>query len=235
MKEASRIVVVDDEEPVRETFREHLESQGYDVTALDGGAALRRLVEAGERFDLAVLDVLMPGEDGMSLARFLRERSSAGVVMVTALDGVVARVVGLETGADAYIAKPVDLRELLARVRSVLRRRASADRADSHGPDQRMRFGRCILDLRANTLFDESGEPILPSAMEFDLLKAFAENPNRVLSREQLLELARDRDLEPFDRSIDIRVARLRRKVEVDPARPTAIKTMRGAGYMFVA
>ncbi len=230
------IVVVDDEEDVRETFQEYLAQQGYRVTALDGGSSLRRLVASDEVFDLAILDITMPGEDGLSLARFLREHSAAGIIMATASGETIDRIVGLEMGADDYIAKPVDLRELLARVKAVLRRYGSGQGGEAQpGDDERqvVDFGRCRLDLDAHKLYDEDGQEVPLTSMEFDLLKAFAERPNRVLSRDQLLELAHNRGWEPFDRSIDIRIARIRRKVERDPGKPQVIKTVRGAGYLF--
>jgi two-component system phosphate regulon response regulator OmpR len=229
------IVIVDDEADVRDTLREYLCNHGFRVTALDGGAALRQLVEAQEPFDIAILDITMPGEDGLSLARFLRERTDVGIVMATASGETVDRIVGLEMGADDYIAKPVDLRELLARVRAVLRRTAVRPKVAARDGGERtvVEFGQCRLDLESHKLFDEDGKEVPLTAMEFDLLQAFAERPNRVLSRDQLLELAHNRGWEPFDRSIDIRIARLRRKVERDPGKPQVIKTVRGAGYIF--
>lgn len=228
------IAVVDDERDIRETVAEYLEINGYKVSKADGGVALRRILEHS-RVDLAVLDVTMPGEDGLSIARWLQSESSASVIMLTARDSVVDRVVGIEMGADDYLTKPFDLRELLARVRSVLRRVARApeqthDRGSGH---REVRFGDCRLDLDSHKLHgpDESEIPL--TAMEFDLLKAFAERPNRVLTRDQLLDLAHNRNFEPFDRSIDIRIARIRRKIEVNPAKPEIIKTIRGSGYLF--
>jgi len=226
------IAVVDDERDIRETVAEYLEINGYRVSKADGGTALRRLVDQSD-LDLVILDITMPGEDGLSLARHLRERSGAGVIMLTARDAVVERVVGIEMGADDYVTKPFDLRELLARVKAVLRRvRRTPDTAVDAG--QRVRFGSHMLDLDAHKLFDGAGDEVAITAMEFDLLRTFAERPNRVLSREQLLDLAHNRDSDPFDRSIDIRIARLRRKIEPDPKTPTVIKTVRGAGYLFV-
>ena len=239
MNEDKHIVVVDDEEDVRETLQEYLAQNGFRVTALDGGAALRALVESEERFEVAILDITMPGEDGLSLTRFLRERTKVGIIMVTASGETIDRIVGLEMGADDYLPKPVDLRELLARVKAVLRRTAAkaGAGADAAAPDEAERrtvaFGECTLDMEAHKLYDEDGAEIPLTAMEFDLLKAFAERPNRVLSRDQLLELAHNRGWEPFDRSIDIRIARIRRKVERDPGKPQVIKTVRGAGYLF--
>jgi len=231
----AHIVVVDDEPDIRETLQEYLGMQGFRVTALANGVALRRLVDSEEPFDLAILDITMPGEDGLSLARFLREHADVGIVMATASGETVDRFVGLELGADDYIPKPVDLRELLARIKAVLRRtRASAAGRAQEADERRVvAFGRCRLDLDAHKLFGEDGKEMPLTAMEFDLLQAFAERPNRVLSRDQLLELAHNRSWEPFDRSIDIRIARIRRKVERDPGKPQVIKTVRGTGYLF--
>ncbi len=231
----AHIVVVDDEEDIRDTLREYLELQGFRVTAADGAVALRGLLEQ-ESFDVALLDVNMPGEDGLSLARHLRESSDIGILMLTAAGDTVDRIVGLEMGADDYMVKPFDLREVLARVKAILRRAgraAPAGEAEADGP-QRVRFGDRLLDLDAHKLYEPDGEEIRITAMEFDLLKAFAEHPNRVLNRDQLLEYAHHRSWEPFDRSIDIRIARIRRKVERDPSKPEVIKTVRGAGYIFV-
>ncbi len=233
----AHIVVVDDEQDIRDTLEEYLALHGYRVTGAEGGEALRGIVAAEARVDLVILDITMPGEDGLSLARFLRESTDVGIIMLTAAGGVVERIVGLEMGADDYLAKPVDLRELLARVKAVLRRagaKAEAKTGEAEGvPVSQARFGDCRLDLDAHKLFDPDGGEIPITSMEFDLLKAFAEHPNRVLSRDQLLDMAHNRDWEPFDRSIDIRIARLRRKLEQDPAKPQIIKTVRGAGYLY--
>jgi two-component system phosphate regulon response regulator OmpR len=197
---------------------------------------MRRIL-AEEPADLVLLDINMPGEDGLSLARFLRANTDVGIVMLTAAGEVVDRVVGLEIGADDYIAKPVDLRELLARIRAVLRRLRAAPAeppaAETAGA-RMMPIGACKLDLDAHRLYDADGQEVPITSMEFDLLKAFVEHPNRVLSRDQLLDLAHNKDWEPFDRSIDIRIARLRRKIETDPSKPQVVKTVRGAGYIFV-
>lgn len=235
MSDRLHIAVVDDERDIRETVAEYLEMNGYRVSKADGGTALRQLAEQ-ERVDLAILDVTMPGEDGLSLARWLRDRNATGIIMLTARDAVVDRVVGIEMGADDYVTKPFDLRELLARVKAVLRRVGRvAMAADPSTPvaGRTVAFGACRLDLDAHRLYGPGGGEIPLTAMEFDLLRAFAERPNRVLTRDQLLDLAHNRDFEPFDRSIDIRIARIRRKVETDPARPSVIKTVRGAGYLF--
>ena len=239
MTEQQHIVVVDDEKDVQRTLQQYLSSQGFEVTALDGAADLRRLVEQEVTIDVAILDITMPGEDGLSLARFLREHTEVAIIMVTTLGAAVDRIVGLEMGADDYIAKPVDLRELLARIRAVLRRRTAPAQANGSAsapedaPHKVVTFGQCRLDLDSHKLYDEDGREISLKSMEFDLLKTFAERPNRVLSRGQLLELAHNGGWEPFDRSIDIRIARIRRKVEQDPGKPQVIKTVRGAGYVF--
>ena len=224
------IVVVEDEAVQREMLADYLVRQNFRVSALGDGVALRRLAER-ELPALVMLDVGLPGEDGFALARWLRERSGrVGIIMVTAAGDTVDRVVGLESGADDYIAKPFEPRELLARVKSVLRRAAGTPAA---GP--RVRIGRRLLDLEQRMLIDpaDGGEERL-TASEFDLLKIFAENPNRPLMRDWLLEVTAHREAEAFDRAIDLRVTRLRRKVEIDPAHPEAIRTVRGVGYMFV-
>ena len=225
------IVAVDDEAEIRASIAEYLGMHGFRVSQADGGAALRRLIAKGDGVDLVILDIRMPGEDGLSAARWLREHVKVGVIMLTASSDIVDRITGLEVGADDYVAKPFDLRELLARVRSVLRRVAAMPTKPTM-PEQ-VRFGRYILDLSGNSLATEQGESIALTSMEFDLLKVFATHPNRVLSRDQLLDLAHGRGAEPFDRSIDIRVTRLRRKIETDPNHPQIIKTVRGSGYMF--
>jgi DNA-binding response OmpR family regulator len=229
-----RILVVDDDSDVRFMLHRYLGRHGFHVEAAEDGARLRELI-GEQKFDLVVLDLNMPGEDGISLARFLRDNHPVGIIMLTAAAEVVDRIVGLEVGADDYITKPFEPRELLARIKSVLRRLENAAPArPAAAADGRMLFGACSLDLDARRLFDEDGEEITITSMEYDLLKAFADHPNKVLSRDQLLNLAHNRDWEPFDRSIDIRITRLRRKIEPDPAKPQIIKTVRGAGYIYV-
>ena len=232
MSNQERIVVVDDEEDVRETFAEYLSMRGYDVSVAESGEALRDRVGEGP-IDLVLLDLNLPGEDGLTLARFLREETDAAIIMVTAAAEPVDRVIGLELGADDYIGKPCDLRELAARVKSVLRRTGNAVEQPK-GDTRRVAVGNFVLDLDAHELFAQDGEPVPLTTMEFDLLSAFVSHPNRVLNRDQLLDLAHHRRWEPFDRSIDIRIARLRRKIEEDPQKPQIIKTVRGAGYVFV-
>ncbi len=228
------VLVVDDDADVRRMLVEYLGSHDYEVAGVANGAEMRAALERKVP-DVVLLDVGLPGEDGLSLARFLRERYPVGIIMVTAADGVVDRVVGLEMGADDYVAKPFDPRELRARLKSVLRRvRDETIPSAPAAARQRLRIGRCTLDLDARRLLDADGADIAITAMEFDLLKTFVEHPNKVLTRDRLLTLTRNREWEPFDRSIDIRIARLRRKVEVNPDNPLAIQTVRGAGYMFV-
>jgi two-component system phosphate regulon response regulator OmpR len=227
-----RVLIVEDDRQVRETVADYLQSHGYEVAQAGDGAAMRKAL-AAQVPDLVLLDVRLPGEDGLALARWLREHHEVAIIMLTAAGEVIDRVVGLEVGADDYIGKPFDLRELLARIKSVLRR-VSKPAARAASTSRRVSFGPCTLDLDRHQLIGRDGEEIPLTGMEFDLLRAFAEHPNRVLSRDQLLTLTRNREWEPFDRSIDIRIARLRRKIEVDPDKPKTIKTVRGSGYIFI-
>ncbi len=250
MDSSGRLLVVDDDPTVRAMLVEYLAGHRYDVRAAESGAAMRAEIER-DLPDLVLLDVRMPGEDGLTLARYLRERYDVGIIMVTASSDVVDRVVGLEIGADDYVAKPFDPRELLARVKSVLRRTQASAVADvpavapphatsSVGTEygvspEPVRFGRCALHVEARRLFEDTGTEVAITAMEYDLLCAFLASPNRVLSRDQLLMKTRNREWEPFDRSIDIRIGRLRKKVEPQPdAEPRCIRTVRNAGYMYV-
>jgi two-component system phosphate regulon response regulator OmpR len=232
-----RILIVEDDPAVREVLAEYLGGHGYDVVQADRGTAMREAVERNLP-DVVLLDVNLPGEDGLTLARFLRERFDVGIIMVTGATDVADRVAGLEVGADDYVTKPFDLRELRARIKTILRRmQARAPGAARTNEDEgrsRVPVGACVLDLASRQLFAGDGGEIPLTAMEFDLLKVFVERPNQVLNRDQLLTLTRNREWEPFDRSIDIRIARVRRKVEADPEHPQSIRTVRGAGYMFV-
>jgi len=226
---AERILIVDDDRDVRESMGEYLQGHGYEVTLAEGGEAMRRALAAAPA-DAVLLDLNMPGEDGLSLARWLRAEHDVAIIMVTAAGEVVDRVVGLEVGADDYLAKPFDPRELRARLKSVLRRA----RGRGAPAKKRVKVGRCSLDLQTHQLFAADGEELPLTGMEFDLLRVFAERPNQVLSRDQLLTHTRNREWEPFDRSIDIRIARLRKKIESNPAKPKTLKTVRGAGYIFI-
>ncbi len=233
MAEAAKVLVVEDDPAVRAVIVECLGSQGYAVEAVGEGDAMRASLARAVP-DVVLLDINLPGEDGLALARHLRERYDLGIIMVTGAAEVVDRIVGLEMGADDYIAKPFDPRELRARLKSVLRRTKGRSAAVAEARAAGIAMGRCTLDLLAHRLLDAEGRDVSLTAMEFDLLKAFAEHPNQVLSRDRLLTLTRNREWEPFDRSIDIRIARVRRKVESDPENPRVIRTVRGAGYMFV-
>ena len=238
METSARLLIVDDDPSVRAMLREYLHSHGYAVGEAASGAQMRECIEA-DLPDVVLLDIRLPGEDGLTLARYLREHYDVGIIMVTAAGDILARVVGLEVGADDYIAKPFNPRELLARLKSVLRRLQArpAPEPGKQAPAKsaRQRFGRCELDLDSRRLFELGGVEIAITAMEFDLLRVFLSHPNRVLSRDQLLMHTRNREWEPFDRSIDIRIGRLRRKVEPDPGgEPRCIRTVRNGGYMYV-
>jgi two-component system phosphate regulon response regulator OmpR len=237
VEKKQRVLVVDDEAAIREMLSEYLDSHGFEVMAADSGKTMRELL-AKNVPDVVLLDVNLPGEDGLMLARYIRERFDLPIIMVTAADEVVDRVVGLEVGADDYLTKPFDPRELRARIKTVLRRYqrpgAAAETPVAGKATQRVPFGRCTLDLDTRQLLDADNHEIPLTSMEFDLLKVFAERPNRVLTRDQILNITRNRDWDPFDRSIDIRIARLRKKIEADPDKPATLKTVRGSGYMFV-
>jgi len=230
------ILVVDDDRELREMLAEYLGSHGFDVVLAEDGNAMRRELDRATP-DIVLLDLRLPREDGLSLARFLRDRYDVGIIMVTGSGAVVDRIVGLEVGADDYVTKPFDPRELLARIKSVLRRiHATPGPGASAAPatQSRVAFGRCQLDLAAHQLLEPGGTNVPITSMEFDLLKVFVENPGKALSRDRLLTLTRNREWDPYDRSIDIRIARLRRKVEAHPDDPRTIRTVRGVGYMFV-
>jgi len=240
MSQSQHIIIVDDEPPAREMVGDYLRMHGFTVTLCDGGKSLRNVI-ATEVPDLVVLDLNMPEEDGLSIIRDLKQRTNVPVIMLTATASPIDRVVGLELGADDYIAKPCELRELMARIRSVLRRSAPAKvaapavaaPAAKAAADSRVRFGTKWLDLEAQALRDDEDNEHPLTASEFGLLKVFAANPKRVLSRERLLELANARDAEAFDRAVDLRIMRIRRKIEPDPAKPSVIRTIRGGGYLF--
>jgi two-component system OmpR family response regulator len=238
MSQSQHIIIVDDEAPAREMVGDYLKMHGFTVTLCDGGKTLRTAIEAGVP-DLVVLDLNMPEEDGLSIIRDLKSRTNVPVIMLTATASPIDRVVGLELGADDYIAKPCELRELMARIRSVLRRSApvrqeeKTETSAAKAKDQLVRFGTKWLDLEAQALRDDEGNEHPLTASEFGLLKVFAANPKRVLSRERLLELANARDSEAFDRAVDLRIMRIRRKIEPDPAKPAVIRTIRGGGYLF--
>jgi two-component system OmpR family response regulator len=231
---AEHVLIVEDDPEVREMMGDYLETHGYRVTLCGNGEAMRKAIAEAVP-QVVLLDLNLPGEDGLSLARWLRGNHEVAIIMVTAAAEVVDRVVGLEVGADDYLAKPFDPRELRARLKSVLRRvGAGAKPAKAPAGGKRIKVGLCLLDLDTHQLTGKDGEDLPLTSMEFDLLRVFAEHPNQVLSRDQLLTHTRNREWEPFDRSIDIRIARLRKKIEADPEKPRTIKTIRGAGYIFI-
>jgi DNA-binding response OmpR family regulator len=226
------ILIVDDEPGVREVLEEYFATHGYAAIGAENASAAKNIA-AASAIDLALIDINMPGEDGLSLARHFRERyASLAIIMLTSASTVIDKVVGLEMGADDYVPKPFDPRELMARVKSVLRRTSAAGRSELGA--ERVRIGRCVLDLGAHRLTDETGSEVPMTPLEFDLLKAFAEHPNRALSRERILNLQHAQDWDPFDRSVDLRIMRLRRKIEPDPSQPRFIRTIRNEGYIFV-
>lgn len=234
--EVPTLVIVEDEEHLREAVAEYLAGHGFRVLTAGNAAEFRALAQ-DETFHVALLDITMPGEDGLSLARWLRQWSSRpGILFATASGTSIDRIVGLEVGADDYVVKPYDLRELLARVRSLFRRLPQ----QAVAPMARAKDARIIMvgphtvNLDARRVLDRDGHPIDLTATEFDLLVAMVTRPNRVLSRSQLLVGERDPGGRDSDRSIDIRITRLRKKIEADPQQPLLIRTVRGEGYMYV-
>ncbi|WP_295985428.1 response regulator transcription factor [uncultured Variovorax sp.] len=236
MKNTPHIVVLDDEIDITQLLANYLQGHGFRVTQVHEGRALMTLMET-DPADLVLLDLGLPGEDGFSIARRMRERWHCGLVIVTGRGDAVDKVVGLEVGADDYVTKPFDLRELAARVKAVLRRLApampAAPAAAAASPDK-LSFAGWRLDTAARSLMNPRGEPVTLTGGEFDLLQAFARHPGRVLSRDFLLEQTRGREAAPFDRTIDVQVGRLRRKIEADAEDPQLIKSVRGAGYILV-
>ncbi|HWI27321.1 MAG TPA: response regulator [Stellaceae bacterium] len=233
MKATGHILVVDDQKEICEVVQQYLSSEGYRVSVANDGGGMRKVMAQGP-VDLVILDLMLPGEDGLTLARQLREESTVGIIILTGRGETVDRIIGLEMGADDYLPKPFHLRELLARVKSVLRRASSrAQKETPTGARARARFAGWHLDLATRELVSPEGGEVRLTTGEFDLLAAFVNNANQVLSRDRLLDLARNREAGPFDRTIDVQVGRLRRKLEPDPAKPTIIKTVRGTGYIF--
>ncbi len=239
MAAPARIIVVDDEEGVRDTLADYLDQQGYAVRCAEGGAALDRLL-AAEPADLVMLDLNMPGEDGFAIARRVRSALNLPVIMVTAADTVIDRVAGLESGADDYVNKPFDLREVRSRVRAVLRRYADAPpirlpetSAEATPIGRILDLGHASIDLEGHRIVRPEGDQHNLTIAELGLIRIFAENPYIVLSRERLWELAGEPGPASESRSIDIRIARLRKKIELDPANPEILRTVRGQGYLF--
>jgi len=224
------LLVVEDEQDVLALIERYFGNHGFRVSTAADGAAMRAVI-ARESVDLVMLDLGLPREDGFELCRYLREHWHGAVIMVTGRSESVDRVVGLELGADDYVTKPFDLRELLARARSVLRRVAAPAEVPTNG--ELLVFAGYRLDTRTRTLIDARGADVALTAGEFDLLRVLLDHPNRVLSRDQLMGYLHGRDAGPYERAIDVQVGRLRRKIESDPAAPQLIKSVRGAGYLF--
>ncbi len=233
MTTTATILVCDDEPDVREMLQEYLSKRGFSIVAAGNSDELRAAIDLHE-IDLILLDINMPGEDGLTTLRGLRSSNQVPVVMLTAAGEVIDKIVGLEMGADDYLAKPVDLRELEARIKAVLRRQSEpSPQTPAQDVPERAPFGEFTLDLTGAKLRDADGQEVALTAMEFNLLALFARNRGRVLNRDQILEQAHDRSWDPFDRSIDIRISRLRRKIEANPQKPQIIKTVRGIGYIY--
>ncbi|WP_429041559.1 response regulator [Aeromonas media] len=228
------ILVVDDHSEIRDLLKRFLEQHGMRVSCARDGKEMKRLLDERE-FDLLVLDLMMPGEDGLTLCRELRVKSRLPIIMLTAMGEETDRIIGLEMGADDYLAKPFNPRELLARIKAVMRRTQAEIQPVPEILTRDLRFDRWLLDINRRELVDEEGVGMSLSTAEFDLLKVFLERPQRVLSRDQLLDLARGREAVAFDRAIDTLVSRLRRKLERDPKNPELIKTIWGGGYLFAA
>jgi two-component system OmpR family response regulator len=225
-------LIVDDHREIRDLVSRALNKEGFRVSVAADGRAMRKVL-ADSRIDLILLDLMLPGEDGLSLCRGLRAESRIPIIMLTAKGDEVDRVIGLEMGADDYLPKPFGSRELIARIRAVLRRSHEAPPPKPGTRPKRYRFDRWRLDVGARELLREDGITLPLSTGEFDLLITLVERPQRVLSRDQLLDLARGRAAGPLDRSIDTQISRLRRKLEQDSSNPKIIKTVWGGGYMF--
>lgn len=234
----THLAVLDDEPDITQLIARYLGAQGFRVSQAHRGEALMALMRGADPPALVLLDLGLPGEDGFAIARALREHHRCGLVIVSGRGEAVDKVVGLEVGADDYVTKPFDLRELLARIKAVLRRLGAAEApapAPAPAPTAatRWRFAGYLLDTGPRTVCDREGREIALTGGEFDLLAVFCRHPGRVLSRDFLLDATRGREAGPFDRTIDVQVGRLRRKLEADPENPALIKSVRGAGYLF--
>ncbi len=237
MADEARVLIVDDEPDIREIVGLMLEDAGYKVFSLPSGDGLADMVRDND-IDLVILDLGLPGADGLTLTRELKAQSNVGVVILSGRAETTEKIIGLEVGADDYLSKPFEPRELLARVRSVLRRLAAVPVAEDPQPEvtpetQSYSFRDWRFDVLSRTLTDPEGGMVTLSSGEFNLLKALVEHPNRVLSRDQLLDFTHGMDTPAFDRSVDVQVVRLRKKIEPNPQKPEFIKTVRNAGYIF--
>ncbi|MDA8108874.1 MAG: response regulator [Betaproteobacteria bacterium] len=232
MERQDHVLVVDDDAEIRSLLAEYLGQNGYRVSLARDGREMRQALEAS-RPDIIVLDVMLPGEDGLALCRDLRARSDTPVIMLTARGEELDRIIGIEMGADDYLAKPFNPRELLARMKGILRRARALPR-ERNGP-QRLRFAGWVLDVAARHLVAPDGVIVSLSGTEYRLLSVFLEHPNRVLDRNQLMDLTLGREATPFDRSIDVQVSRLRQRLRDDAREPRIIKTVRNGGYVLAA
>ncbi|MEM1243328.1 MAG: response regulator [Pseudomonadota bacterium] len=236
-EQPSRLLIVDDDLEIRNLLAQLLKNSNYQVYTAENGEEMFSILQT-QIIDLIILDVMMPGESGLSLCAKLRKSSSIPIIMLTAVGDDMDKIVGLEMGADDYLAKPFNSRELIARIKAVLRRSRDAKQntlTEIENEKNVVSFAGWIFDLSARLLLSPEMVEISISAGEYDLLKAFVEHPLQVLSRDQLMNYIHKRQFEPFDRSIDVQVSRLRQKIEQDPKNPALIKTVRGGGYMFSA
>lgn len=234
------VLVVDDDARIRSMLRRYLQDEGFQVSEAENGTAMRVALES-KPADLVLLDLVLPGEDGFTLAHYIRQRSSTPIIMLTGKGDVIDKVAGLEAGADDYIPKPFHLREVLARIRTVLRRaqiapsHIEASKQSGSPTGKTLKFDGWELDVTKRELSRPDGTAVSLTTGEFELLRTFAQNPNRVLNRDMLMDLIKGREWSAYDRSIDAQVVRLRKKIELDPSKPKLIKTVRGAGYLFTA
>lgn len=227
----THILIVDDDREIRQLLAEFLGQYGYQVSVAANGEEMRKIMTGPNDIGLLILDVMMPGDDGITLCKALRSSSNIPVIMLSAMGEESDRIVGLEIGADDYISKPFNPREMVARIKAVLRR--FADHQQQSASHNALRFNDWVLRLYTRSLISPEQVEMALSAGEFDMLLAFLENPQKILSRDQLLDFTKSRSAGPFDRSIDMQVSRLRQKIEKDPKAPDYIKTIRGGGYMF--
>jgi two-component system OmpR family response regulator len=242
MSDPLHVLVVDDELRIRTMLRRYFVEEGFKVSDAGDGADMRAVLER-EAIDLVLLDLMMPGEDGLSLTRYIRQRSEIPIIILTGKGDLIDRVAGLETGADDYITKPFELREILARIRTVMRRAGQrtapattvSGSASGENASEVLVFEGWRLDLLRRELRRLNGELVPLTAGEFELLCVFVRHPNRVLNRDQVIDLVKGREWAAYERGVDTQVMRLRKKVETDPSNPSLIKTVRGAGYVFAA
>ena len=234
MDKQAHILVVDDDREIRDLVAKFLKNHNLRVTTAQDGREMKRVLEDWS-IDLVVLDVMMPGEDGLTLCRNLRASTQMPVIMLTAMGEETDRIIGLEMGADDYLAKPFNPRELLARIKAVLRRSSQQEVSMVAQDGESFRFNDWEFKPEQRELLNDEGVLVSLSRGEFELLDTFVRHPNRVLNRDQLLDMARGREAIPFDRAIDVQVSRLRKKLKDDPKSPSLIKTVRGGGYMFTA